>query len=737
MSVVGTPHVTTRIDSERALPFIFGTALLFSAMLMFFMEPMVAKAMLPLLGGSPTVWNTCVVFFQAMLLAGYLYAHAGSKWLGESGHALLHTVLLVASLLTLHTVLQVDPTPNSSDPVTWLLIALVKSIGLPFFLLATSAPLLQKWFSRSGHQAATDPYFLYAASNFGSLVGLLSYPTVVEPLLPLHQQATLWRFGYIGFVVTVIICSLLLRRTSTQAAGSASTRIDNHTQTPGLHRRLRWIALSFVPSSLMLAVTTFISTDVAAVPLLWILPLLLYLLTFVLVFSSPPRYPRDIVERGLPVLILPLVLLMILQIGGPIALLIPLHVSVFFLAALGCHRLLADDRPSASNLTAFYVLVAFGGVLGSLFNTLVAPLIFTGVIEYPIVLVMVCLVRPLSQGAVDRRWSLAGPIAVALSAGAIMVLTANIDSLTLRFAVLGIPAFLCLSLSRTRVPFAVSIAALLLATGLQRDQFGTVLHAERTFFGAYRVWVDPTGRYRMLTHGTTLHGMQSVLTERRAEPLSYYHRTGPLGEVLESVPAASYPRFAAVGLGVGSVAAYRKPAQTVTFFEIDPAVERLARRQQYFSYLADCGSSCHVVIGDARRSLAANGEDYGIIILDAFSSDAIPIHLLTREAVAIYLHRLAAGGVLAFHISNRHLNLEPVLARVAKDAGLESIVRRDRLVPNAESGKTISDWVVMGRAREDLGFLYSTGNWRETQTRESVKLWTDDFSNILTLLLHR
>lgn len=728
--------------ADRASVTLFGLTMAGSALLMFLLEPMAAKMVLPSLGGAPAVWNTCVVFFQAMLLGGYAYAHAGPRWLGVGRHAAVHAALLLASTLTLLTPFRLNQAHGDSSPIAWLLLTLLNSIGLPFFLLATTAPLLQKWFSQVRHRAAGDPYFLYAASNLGSLAGLLMYPLLLEPFLTLQQQARYWTYGYMGFALVVSVCAVLAQRSRRRTADELPDGPLTHriSARPTTGRRLRWIALSFAPSSLMLAVTTFISTDLAAVPLLWILPLGIYLFTFVLAFSSPPRYPHAIVDRGLPLLILPLVLFLILRVTGPLKAVVPIHLSVFFLAALACHRQLADDRPDTAHLTEFYLLVALGGVLGSLFNTLAAPMLFTGIVEYPAVLLLVCFLRPASERHTDRSqlWRVSGPVIVALVTWGVMLGTSSIDSTPVRFALLGIPAFFCLSLARTRLSFAAAIAGMLTASAFQPDPLGQILHAERTFFGIYKVRQDPAARYRTLAHGTTLHGIQSISEEQRHEPLSYYHPTGPLGDVFRFAPMVPITeQVAVVGLGVGSVAAYRKPEQTWTFFEIDPAVEAIARNQRYFSYLTDCGDACHVVIGDARQSLAGLSKEYDIIVLDAFSSDAIPLHLLTREAVELYLSRVSSGGLLAFHISNRHLDLEAVLAKLAAEVGLVSLVRRDQVVATEESGKRSSVWMVMARTLEDLGPLAADKKWRRAHYSTSTDLWTDDFSNILTLLIRR
>jgi spermidine synthase len=706
---------------------------------MFVLEPMVGRIMLPFLGGAPAVWNTCVMFFQCMLLVGYGYAHAGTSVLGARRHALLHVLALAVSVVFVGNALIVPPPAGAAPPVGWLLSTLIVSIGLPFFLLAATAPLLQVWFSQTGHRDAGDPYFLYAASNLGSLAGLLLYPTLIEPVLPLSAQATYWRYGYVGFAAAITACAAVVwlsasRRQSDPLDGN----VPEIESSIGRIRRLRWVALAFAPSSLMLAVTSFISTDVAAVPLLWVVPLALYLLTFVLAFGHSSRGRWPAADRFLPLVTLLLVLFLVLQVNGPLQVVLPVHLAVFFLAALVCHRELADDRPAPAHLTQFYLLVAFGGVLGSVFNTLVAPALFTAIVEYPAALVLVFYVRNLRdpQNGPARWWRWIGPLAVGVATAGILLATIGVESLPLRFALMGIPALLCLSLGRTRIPYATALAAILAVSSFQRDQFGETLFSDRTFFGTYRVRLDPTGEYHTLYHGTTLHGIQSISSARRQEALSYYHRSGPLGDVF-TLAGAEASNVGVVGLGVGSIATYRREGQVLTFFEIDPAVEAIARRSDYFTYLPDCAAACRVVIGDARQALSTNTDQFGVLVLDAFSSDAIPVHLLTREAVDVYLSRLAPHGVLAFHISNRHLDLEPVLATVARELQLHAFIRRDQVIEDGDSGRRSSDWLIMSKTIADLGRLPSDGGWQNAQASSGARLWTDDFSNVLALLLRR
>jgi spermidine synthase len=712
--------------------FLFVAGLTSGALLMFVAEPLVGRMMLPLLGGAPAVWNTCVMFFQGLLLAGYVYAHIGHRLMGVRWHALVHTGLMLVSVLAVGTFLTVESTPNGS-PTLWLLRTLTVSIGLPFFLLSSTAPLLQLWFSRTRHRRASDPYFLYAASNVGSLIGLLMYPLAIEPLLPTSSQISYWRAAYVVYVAVAAACTSVLWLAAMVSREPQHTRASPPAAV-SWQRRLRWVGLAFAPSSLMLAVTTFISTDVAAVPLLWVVPLALYLITFVVAFSALDGVRWMLLDRLLPVGSLLLVLFLFMRLNGPLWTVLIVHLGVFFLAALVCHRELANDRPEPEHLTQFYLLIAVGGVVGSAFNTLVAPAIFTAVVEYPVALFLVLLLRRAwdAQHQPSIRWQWIGPLLVALAAAGVLLVTFEMDSVPVRFALMGIPAVISLSLGRTRVAFVAALTAILVVSAWQPDELGQTVMSRRTFFGTYRVRLDRTGGYLTLIHGTTVHGMQSLAADKRNEPLSYYHPSGPLGDVFD-LPIALHTAIGVVGLGVGSIAAYRRDAQRITFFEIDPAVEAIARTSSSFTYLSTCGDSCRVVIGDARQSLARSGEPFGVLVLDAFSSDAIPVHLLTREALQAYLARLTPNGVVAFHISNRHLDLEPVLFRLAQAFTLTALIRRDQAVDGDTSGRSSSVWVAMAR---DAGVLSSlqAREWQALRSSDSVALWTDDFSNVVALL---
>ena|SRR5436190_1515229 len=743
LEAVATAAPATRRES-RTLVGVFSATLFLSAFLMFLVEPMIARMVLPLLGGAASVWNTCLVFFQTVLLCGYAYAHGAPALLGPRRHAIIHAVVMLAPLLLLPIGLSADTPPPTANPAGWLLLTLLATIGLPFFALSTSAAVLQKWYAATDDAGARDPYFLYAASNLGSFAALVAYPLVVERTLPLREQAQLWTVGYAVLACMTIACAALMwRRGGAASARAATWKIAEAAEAIGWGRRARWTALAFVPSSLLLAVTSYMSTDVASVPLLWMVPLCVYLATFIVAFSPSAAHARRLAVRFMPLAIVVLTLVLIAQMNQPATVVIPLHLLVFAVVALACHGAVADDRPSSSRLTEFYFCLSLGGMLGGLFNALLAPVIFRGIVEYPIVLVVACLVvrgTPAAAAAFKETWrrDLAWVALVAAIAVA-SVLVNNRFGSSSRFLILGaaVPGLLAFRMQRHPRRFAGCVAALLVSGTLVQSPFGRAVYAERTFFGVYRVRVDEQLHYRFMFHGPTLHGMQSSLPERRRVSLSYFHPSGPIGQVFAGAPQATAAReIGVVGLGVGSLASYVRADQRWTFFEIDPAVERVARDSRYFTYLEDCGARCTVAIGDARVSLGrSRPQQFGMIILDAFSSDAIPIHLLTREALALYLARLAPGGIIALHISNLHLSLSPVLGRLAADQGLVALWQREAATAGSfTDGKFPSEWMVLARDRADFGALGSDPRWKPPVVAETTPLWTDDFSNILSVL---
>ncbi len=756
-SLTAMPGARYRRLPGAHLLILFGLAICAGAALLFLVQPLFARLALPLLGGAPAVWNTAMVFYQAALLAGYAYAHLATRWLGPRRQALVHLAVLAVAALALPIAVPAGWTPPAgSSPVPWLLALLAVAVGLPFFAVAATSPLLQAWFATTGHPAARNPYVLYTASNLGSVLALLGYPAVVEPTLRLAAQSRLWSLGYAGLVALVAACAVGVWRAtgagSRGAAGppaigarlpAAAPRTEAGVPAPpppGRARRARWVLLAAVPSSLMLSVTTYLGTDIAAIPLLWVVPLALYLLTFILVFGRRRRVPHRFWVEALPLALLPAVLVLVARANEPLAMVLLAHLLAFFVAAMVCHGELAADRPDPSHLTGFYLWLALGGVLGGAFTALAAPVVFTGIVEYPLVLVAVTLLpaRPRAawEGRGRRELDIVLPL---MMGGTLLAVIRGLEGSCLGPGAIG-PAvgtltLGCVFFARRPLRFSLALAVLLVAGSAYRGAEGQLLHAERSFFGVSRVSRDPDGQYHLLMHGTTLHGMQALEPARRREPLTYYHASGPVGDVFAALDRLAERRaVAVVGLGAGSLACYGRPGARWTFYEIDPAVLRIASDPRHFSFLHDCPPRVFVRLGDARLVLAgAPDAAYDLIVLDAYSSDAPPLHLITLEAVRLYLSKLAPGGVLLFNVSNRHLRLAPVLGALARAAGLVARARDDAAVGPAERarGKTESHWIVMARRVEDLGALATDPRWSSVAPADGAP-WTDDFASLLT-----
>jgi SAM-dependent methyltransferase len=747
------------------LPALFAATLFAAAALLFAVQPMAGKDLLPLAGGTPAVWTTCLLFFQGVLLLGYLYADRLTR-LPVGRQAVIH--LLVGGLgLAAAVWLRPDPAwipDDQDDPTLGLVRYLVALVGVPFFAVSATAPLLQRWFAHTGHRSAGDPYFLYAASNAGSFVGLLAYPFAVEPWLPLGEQRVWWAAGFFGLVALVAVCGLLAFRRGdgeTGRQGESEERPSSVSFSPRLpvspSRFSRWVALAALPSSLLMSVTAHLTTDVAPVPLLWVVPLALYLVTFIVAFGYWPDRARILLGRAAPVLVVALAVALVTRANEPPALVAALHLAAFAAMALLCHGELAADRPDRDHLTRFYLAVSVGGVLGGLANAVVAPAVFrhVGPAEYPLGVVLFALVRPRLPGtspglrfnAADARWvvafialtvalNLLVPLAVPLPPDA-----GEADTFVPRIVrgglMAGVPAAAAFALVWNPLRFAACLAVLFLVALLGPGGPGAALDTERNFFGTVRVTVSDDGRFTQLTHGTTLHGQQRRDAPPPAQPLMYYHRKGPVGHLFAKLPAERKKRVGVVGLGCGAMAAYAEPGQTWTFFEIDPAVVRIARDGRFFSFLAECqADECRVVTGDARRQLLREPDgSFDLIALDAFSSDAIPVHLLTREAFALYARKLAPGGVLAFHLSNRYLDLPPMVARVAAANDPSFGCRLNEDTPtDAErtDGKFPSIWMALARDPADLGGVAADIRWQKV-TPAPGPTWRDDFSNLLAV----
>lgn len=761
---------------------LYGLAILLSAALLFLVEPMAGKMLLPVLGGAPAVWNTCMVFFQAGLLLGYAYAHVLTRRLGPRVQVAVHGVVVALGVLLLPVGLRSGGPPGEGSPALWTFGALAAAVGAPFLVLSGTGPLLQRWFAMTGHREAEDPYFLYAASNLGSLGGLLAYPLLVEPLLPLGAagggtwgwtQSGLWSVGYVAFVLLGGLCAaaMLRGRRGRGDDGEERVRPRGATVSGGAWReRLRWVVYAFVPSSVMLGATQYMTTDLASIPLLWVVPLAIYLLTFALAFARKQWIPLPWSSLGLAVLSVAAAA-SFWAFTRPYAwVLLPLHPLVVLAAGLVCHGRLAAERPLADRLTEYYLMVALGGVLGGVFNALLAPVLFekVGVVEYPIALVLAALLRPAAEAKSRRPVRLAKVLDLALPAGLVMVvygirlalMAYPIESaLAVILLQVGIPFLLCLFLISRPFRFALGLAVLLVAGWIQSVRPLETLYQARTFFGLHRVVQRPSlpfqettagGQTRVFTipqnilyHGGTRHGLQSQDPKLAPIPTSYFHPSGPIGEVFRTF--GSMPRLdrvALIGLGTGTITAYGWPGQRITCFELDPEVVRIARDSGYFTYIRDSKAELDYVIGDGRLSLArVQDGTYGLIIVDAFNSDAIPLHLLTRQAFELYLKKLRPDGLLALHITNQYLDLEPVVDAISADLGLAGLVKSGEVTTPQEllESKDRSTWAVVARQRASLWPLNQDSTWIVLPlagggASRKRYLWTDDFSNILSVL---
>ncbi|MBN1687963.1 MAG: fused MFS/spermidine synthase [Candidatus Omnitrophica bacterium] len=743
--------MTANSSSQRFSVFLFSVTLFVSAFLLFSVQPMFAKMVLPLLGGAPNVWNTCLVFFQMTLLLGYCYAHVLASF--KIRHQLwIHGLFLTLAFLALPVAIpQGAVPPTNTNPVPWLLRILLVGIGLPFFVVSTTSPLIQKWFSGIKHASSHDPYFLYAASNLGSLIALLSYPVWIEAAWALQTQSHYWGLVYILFFLLTLSCAFLLVHSQRRQIESPQETASLTNRPLTAKKRLFWILLAFVPSSLMLGVTTFITTDVAAVPLLWIIPLSLYLLSFIFVFAKRTWISPALMNWSFAFFVVPIFISFAAKAPAPAW----LHILFFFTAAMICHKRLADDRPDPRHLTEFYLWISVGGALGGFFNALAAPVLFSDILEYPFVIILLCFLRPNLRQEKKRPFFLAqdfvAPVLIFLVVIAIklvfyqlkitpslthMLTPANIVTVIFFYAV---PALLCFVFRNRSARFGLCILAFFSAH-LFLSQVGwfskeKTLHQERSFFGVTTVIETPI--YRILRHGTTVHGMQFLDPAKQREPLTYFHRKGPIGDIFKTAYGKGpLEKIAVVGLGAGTLASYAKEGQHWDFYEIDPVIQRIAADPAYFTYLSGSKAENEIILGDGRLEIAGAAEQsYDLIFLDVFSSDAIPVHILTKEAILLYLSKLKPEGMLALNISNRYLKLETVLSSLAKTLGLVCLVKYDikSTLKIDESGKISSAWAVLTRRPESVQNLIHKEDWKQLTVYSKPAEWTDNYSNILSL----
>jgi hypothetical protein len=725
-----------------------------SALLLFSVQPMFTRMVLPRLGGSPSVWSVAMVFFQTMLLAGYAYAHFLTRLRQRYAPVAIHLGVLGASMLTLPFAIaeRWGNPPNTATAPFWLLGLFAVSIGLPFFALAANNPLLQAWFARTSHKDAHDPYFLYAASNIGSFLALLTYPLVFEPVFTLRLQSSLWSGGFLALFVLIAACGALMLRTPARARSPQPNAAT--APKPGWLTIGRWIFISAVPSGLLVAVTAYISTDIAAAPLLWVIPLSLYLLTWVLVFQRRSLIPHKKMLLLQPIAIAGIVLLFFYTTWIPLLDSLIAHLVAFFVIAMACHGELARMRPGAEHLTTFYVSLAFGGMLGGLFAGLVAPYAFSWVAEYPILAVLAILCRPFDQEIwrpLDRWlwwmapshwpqfnvvfWPAAGVVAVAFLFSDVGFAE---DSDRLKYSIIALVAIsVLLWRDPPKSAFTVALALVLIWLYPTNEANRKTL---RSFFGVHKVYESDDGRFRILKHGSTIHGAQMLETEDgepvtgRPTPITYYHDKSAMKQVIEALRARKGAPLsvAVIGLGSGTLSCHIEAGENWRFFEIDPTVITIARDPNRFSFLSSCAPNVPIVLGDARLTFAAEpDQSYDLIIMDAYSSDAIPVHLATAEAMAIYRSKLAPHGVVMMHISNRHLELRSVVVGIAAANKLKTWTW-DRQNEDYDDGEFVfsSDVAISAENAEDIGELANNDSWTLTEPNPAVRTWTDDYSNV-------
>lgn len=662
---------------------IFGWSIFLSACLLFSLEPLVAKIILPWFGGSAAVWSTCLAFYQVALLAGYLYAELVTRCLRVGAQAVVHIALLAGSL----ALLPIGPTqrwkPGVSNHPAWLIFEmLAATIGLPFLALSATTPLLQAWLARAGFKT---PYRFFAVSNFASLAALLAYPIAFEPALDVSTQRRTWSAIYVVFAA---LCGFIAWRTRTGPA--ATTRGRETVERAGRVRKLSWFALAACGSMLLLAITNHIDANVAAVPLLWVLPLAVYLLTFVLTFGGRSLYNRAIWLRVLA-FALGILAYAIFDINfiEEIQVSIPIFLAGLFACCTFCHGELNRTRPAAEELTGFYLVVAAGGAAGAIFVGLVAPHIFSGVYELPLALCVttglaVALTWPDGQWPVRALW-------LAVLVCMVIVFTKNVKAYR-----------------------------------------ASALSLRRSFYGSLRVVQSHAGplEHRTLYHGVITHGEQYLLAPLRFRPTTYYGPDSGIGIVLRECFAAPR-RVGIVGLGVGTIAAYGEAGDTVRFYEINPQVIDAA--QALFFYLRETHARVEIVRGDARLSLEREtGPPFDVLALDAFSGDAIPVHLLTKEAVALYLRHLKSGGVLAFHVSNDYLDLAPVVRQLADAVGYQAVLVHNH--ENDDEGVLPADWVLVTNNPRVLANAAVKIHSEPIEARSGLRAWTDDYSSLLPIL---
>lgn len=692
-SQVTAGSIAVRAYAARALPVLFGSTILASACLLFLIQPLASKLILPWFGGSAAVWITCLLFFQSGLLLGYLYAHGLIARLSAKRQALVHTVLLGLSLLALPILPSARWQPTPGHDPTWNLFAvLATSVGLPYLLLSSTSPLLQAWYARTSENAL--PYRYFALSNAGSLIALLSYPVLIEPHWNGHQQAWAWSAA---FTIFVILCA----GTALFGAQRNSERARGEVLPQRRESIFLWLSLAACASTLLLVVTNLLTQNIAPMPLLWVIPLSVYLLTFILCFESDRWYRRWLF---LP-LLFPSIASLVAASGTEldnksVSFMLPLLSGALFVCCMTCHGELARLRPPASRLTAFYLAVSAGGALGGLFVALLAPHVFPAMFEYPI-------------------------------------------------AFVACPALLLIVLRRQRSQWKKpqliqplwmgSLACTVILSGYVFHQTWKQLQAStflgRNFYGALRVddTLDHGNSIRVLSHGTITHGIQFLRPEFSHWPTTYYARNSGIGLTWYALAPTGPLKMGIVGLGAGTLAAYGRGGDTLRFYDINSLVVKIAKEQ--FTYLSECPAHIDIVLGDARLSMTNEPtQKFDILVIDAFSGDAIPVHLLTREAFRIYWRHLKPDGVLAVHVSNRYLDLAPIVALGTGEGKQVWQVDNGDDYPKEVYNST---YVLVSSRPNFFSNPLFKGLLDKVEIPPRLRPWTDDYSNLWQVLNYR
>ncbi len=721
----------------------FCVTIFLSAALLFCVEPMFSKMVLPVLGGSAAVWSVAMVVFQGLLLAGYVYAHLLSRWLRPGTAALVHVTVMAAATISLPIAIASGfQSPPDHGVSLWLIAMFLASVGLPCFAISANAPLLQAWFARTQFESAANPYFLYRASNAGSFLVLLAYPFAIEPSFGLTQQAGYWNIGYAVLMMGIALCG-------TTALLNANRGSVSHQVAPVLAiawpKRLSWIVLGFIPSGLLVAVTAHIATDVASAPFLWIVPLALYLLTFVFAFTDKPVLPLKALLAIQPLTVATLAVLFLWAGKASWSIALPCHLVAFFVATMVCHMRLYSLRPAASDLTSFYAWMSLGGVLGGIFAALLAPQLFTTVLEYPLLILAALLARPDVFPLARKALITDGAFVLLLGCALAVPFFLVADTMRIPyFAIAVMTLALFLAFQAKNPVRLIGLAAILLLVTNFFDPTQSIVARSRSFYGVYKVVELDNGHFRVLFHGTTAHGAertrdaQGRMVTTRPNPLSYYYRGGPYAAAIDAIRARNggvLHNVALVGLGMGALTCYAQPNESWTLYELDPAVVDIAKDRNLFRSLAMCAPRSAVVTGDGRLTLAAARPGLDLLILDVFSSDSVPTHLLTREAFALYARKLGPHGMIAFNISNKNMQLANVVAAAAYANGMVTAVKTDvKQVDTAHTLHLRAEIAVVAKSRADLEALHLDSGWH---LAEPARVWTDDYSNVLGAILQK